>query len=65
MQDLNGLGVLGVPRVGLEIVLRDICRVRYPSLDELENGGQLGDTRDLRGREHVLDSQEHGARTGR
>ena len=48
LQHLDGLRVLCVPRIRLQIVLRDVRRVRHPPLDETQLARQLAQSADLR-----------------
>ena len=49
LQDLHGLRVLRVARVGLQIVLGHVGRVRHPPVDETQLAGELGQPRDFGG----------------
>ena len=61
--DLHRFRVLGVGRVGLQVLLARVRGIRDAAIDELELARERDEARAFLGREQVLDLEQHGKRT--
>ena len=57
--DLNRFGIFRIAVIDLQIVLRYVCRIRYPAADESQFAAERREPPDLGSCKKVFDFQEH------